>query len=107
MRGFIMIRAGLIVAMLLLAACGGARWTKSGISPGAASADLDDCESQARAATRRDTQIDADIMASRGTDWQRTGTLGIKRDDMAMSTGAHFEDVVGRCMSAKGYRPVS
>lgn len=100
-------RACVTMAMLLLAGCGGGsdRWTKPGVSPDTASADYSDCESQARSATQRDTRIDADILASRGTDWQRTGTLDIKRDDMANANRGLAQRIIGRCMVAKGYAP--
>jgi hypothetical protein len=97
-------RVGVVVAILVLAGCGGTGgWSKAGISPETAEADFADCQGQARDATRRDDAIDADIMASRGQDWQRAGTLSIKRDDMAMSTRGWAEQIVGRCMAAKGY----
>jgi hypothetical protein len=103
----VMKRVGVVMAMLVLAGCGGGAggWSKAGISPETAEADFADCQSQARAATRRDDAIDADIMASRGQDWQRAGTLSIKRDDMAMSTRGWAEQIIGRCMAAKGYAP--
>jgi hypothetical protein len=97
-------RAGLAAMMLLLAGCGGSGgWTKPGVSPDAAEADFSTCERQARSATARDAAIDADILASRGQDWQRTGTLAMKRDDMADSNRGRAQQVVARCMAAKGY----
>jgi hypothetical protein len=97
-------QVGVVVAILVLASCGGTGgWSKTGISRETAEADFADCQSQARAATRRDDGIDADIMASRGQDWQRAGTLAIKRDDMAMSTRGWGEQIIGQCMAAKGY----
>ena len=78
-------------------------WTK----PGAADtvADLDECRGEARVAVRRDAGIDADIMATRSQDWQRTGTLGLKRDEMAQHRSGTAEAIIARCMAAKGYRP--
>lgn len=98
---------GCAAMVLLIAGCsGGSRgWTKPGISPDEAAAEYSDCESQARSATQRDAAIDADILASRGTDWQRTGTLGLKRDDMANSNRGQAQRIIGRCMAAKGYAP--
>ena len=96
------------VASLVLAGCagGGDRWTKPGATSDAAETELSDCESQARSATQRDAGIDADILASRGQDWQRAGVLAMKRDDMANSSRARSQQIIARCMAAKGYRPV-
>jgi hypothetical protein len=99
------------VAMLslVLAGCAGSaaeRWSKPGAKPETAESDLSDCQDQARSATQRDAGIDADIMASRGGDWQRAGTLGVKRDDMANSSRVFAQQIIGRCMAAKGYKPV-
>jgi hypothetical protein len=85
---------------------GGDRWTKPGATPDTAETELSDCESEARRATQRDAGIDADILASRGQDWQRSGALGVKRDDMANSSRGRSRQIIARCMAAKGYRPV-
>jgi hypothetical protein len=100
-------RACVAMVLLLLAGCsGGSReWTKAGVSADEAEAEYSDCEGQARSATQRDAAIDADILASRGTDWQRTGTLGLKRDDMANANRGQAQRIIGRCMTAKGYMP--
>src|SRR5207237_1653087 len=101
-------RVCLAIAAFALAGCAGGgsdRWTKPGVTPDTAATELSDCESQARSATQRDAGIDADILASRGQDWQRAGTLALKRDDMANSSRAFSQQIVARCMAAKGYRP--
>ena len=36
----------------------------------------------------------------------RDRALGIKRDDMANSNRALGQQIIGRCMAAKGYKPV-
>src|SRR5436309_337276 len=92
---------------LLLAGCAddSNAWTKPGATENAVSADLGECRGEARALTRRDAGIDADIMATRSTDWQRTGTLGLKRDEMAQHGSNAAQAIVARCMAAKGYRP--
>ncbi len=97
-----------IVGFVLAGCAGGGadRWSKPGVAPDTAEAELSDCEGQARSATQRDAGIDADILASRGQDWQRTGALAIKRDDMANSSRARSRQIIARCMAAKGYRPV-
>src|SRR5712692_3797524 len=99
-------RVGLAIVVALVAGCAaGGGWSKPGVSPDAAEADLAACASQARSATQRDAAIDADILASRGQDWQRTGTLGMKQDDMAMSNRGRAQEIIGRCMASKGYAP--
>ncbi|HTS90842.1 MAG TPA: hypothetical protein VMG55_02475 [Stellaceae bacterium] len=97
-------RALPLFLLMGLAACSGSgQWSKSGVSPETARADLDACESEARTATRRDQNIDADIMATRSQDWQRSGTLGLKRDTLNMQNQNRTGDMVGICMRAKGY----
>jgi hypothetical protein len=99
--------AACLLLGILLAGCAdaGGRWTKAGANQEAASSDYEDCRSEARAATERDAAIDADIMASRGADWQRAGTLGVQQDAMAAHTKTHARDIINRCMASKGYKP--
>jgi hypothetical protein len=90
---------------LLLAGCADdGTWTKPGATEDKIAAELDGCRDEARVALQRDAGIDADIMATRGTDWQRTGTLGINRDEMAAHRSGGVEAFVARCMAAKGFR---
>jgi hypothetical protein len=70
-------------------------------------ADLSECREEGRAATAVDTNIDNDIMATRSQDWQRTGTLGAKRNAFALQDQQHASDIIARCMAAKGYEPAS
>ncbi|HMK68145.1 MAG TPA: hypothetical protein VK433_06325 [Stellaceae bacterium] len=95
----------LLLLLLGLGACSGGQWVKPGVSPKTAQADFEACETEARVATRRDQNIDADIMATRSQDWQRSGTLGIKRDTLAMQNQGRTEDIIGLCMRGKGYSP--
>jgi hypothetical protein len=97
--------AVLACIVLVLAGCGGVAWVKPGASPETAKAELADCESEARAATRHDRAIDSDILASRGNDWQRAGTLGTNQAQMGQSLQARSDQITARCMSAKGFRP--
>ncbi|HZS82905.1 MAG TPA: hypothetical protein VFA50_08535 [Stellaceae bacterium] len=98
-------RLAIAALLLLLASCGtaGGGWTRPGADDEAVARDLGECRAEARAATRRDAQIDADILASRGNDWQRTGTLALQRDNMAASRSAKGDAVLAACMAAKGY----
>jgi uncharacterized protein YceK len=102
-------RVSIALVCLVLAGCAGSasdKWSKPGIKAETADSDLSDCQDQARSATRRDAGIDADITATLGQDWQRGGVLGMKRDDMASSNRALGQQIVARCMAAKGYSPV-
>jgi hypothetical protein len=92
---------------LLAAGCSGSgNWTKPDTTKEAAAADFDACRTLAREATRRDDAINADIMASRGADWQRAGMLDAQRDSMATEKRKHGDRVIADCMTAKGYRQV-
>jgi hypothetical protein len=96
----------LLLAFPLLACSAAPGWQKPGVADEQRDRDNAACRSEARAATRRDANIDADIMASRGQDWGRSDVLQQKREEMRMSTTARAEDVFDRCMRAHGYAPV-
>jgi hypothetical protein len=99
-------RTALLLLLAGLWACSGAsNWSRPGASPEATRADLEACRSEANAATRQDQGIDSDIMATRSQDWQRTGTLGAKRDTFAMQNRGRASDIVELCMRSKGYSP--
>lgn len=90
--------------MLFLACCSGAgQWSKPDTSPAQAAQDLSDCRHDAELANRRDSDIDTDILATRGQDWERLGVLQTKRSDFAESNRARTSDIVKRCMIGKGY----
>lgn len=96
-------RLGLAV-LLSLAACSGAGgWTKPGVPPDQAAQDYAECRHTAELAVRRDSDIDTDIEASRGADWERLGVLQSRRDDYASSNEARSGDILERCMMGKGY----
>jgi hypothetical protein len=91
--------------LVLLAACtpDTGRWDKDGASADARGRDLSECRAEARRAVERDQNIDTDIMASRSTDWQNTGTIVQRRDTMRYSNIGRYEDVIAGCMKARGY----
>jgi hypothetical protein len=95
-------RIGGLALALLLGACG-STWTKAGVAPEMAAQDLAECRHAAEVADQRDTDIDTDILASRGQDWERYDTLFLKRDSYADSNRARTSDIVDDCMAAKGY----
>ena len=99
-------RTLIFAAFALLAGCSGSpNWVKDGASPPQTAQAISDCESQGREATRRDTNIMNDIMATRGGDWQRSGVKETQVQMFTASNEPRFEDVVNRCMAAKGYIP--
>lgn len=87
---------------LALAACASS-WSKQGVSREKAAQDYSECRHMAEIANRRDSNIDTDILASRGQDWQRLGILNAKRAGYADANEARSGDMVKRCMLAKGY----
>ncbi len=95
----------LVLAVLLAACSSKPQWAKPGANTDTVSDDLSECRALAKAATAQDTNIDNDILASRGGDWQRTGTLGAKKATFAMQDKGHARDIIASCMSAKGYAP--
>jgi len=87
-----------------LAACAGAAgWSKPGVPPAQVARDYAECRHAAELALRRDSNIDTDILATRGQDWARLGVLQSKREDYADSNSARSGDIVERCMIGKGY----
>jgi hypothetical protein len=99
-------RIGGLALALALAGCSGT-WTKAGVTPEAAAQDLSECRHVAEIANRRDSDIDQDILASRGQDWEKFSVIQIKRDQYADSNERRTGDIVDRCMIAKGYSPTS
>ena len=96
----------LALAGLLSACSSNPQWAKPGASKDMVREDFDECSDAASAATRQDTAIDQDILASRGADWQRTNTLQAKKSTMAIQDKGHVRDLIASCMGAKGYTPV-
>ena len=89
--------------LLALAACGGSEWSKPGVGRDVAARDYAECRHAAEVAHRRDSDIDTDILATRGQDWERLGLITQKRNDYADSNAARSGDFVERCMIGKGY----
>jgi hypothetical protein len=94
-----------LAAALALAACAGPQWEKPGISAETAAADYADCLSLSRDATQRDSAIEGDILASRGHDWEKSGTLDAHQDAFAAEDEKRSGDVLGSCMRLRGYTP--
>ena len=95
-------RIGTLAFMLVLAGCGG-QWSKQGVSREKAAQDFSECSHLAEVANQRDSNIDTDILASRGQDWARNSTLSLRRETYADSNRVRSGDIVSRCMIGKGY----
>jgi len=80
-------------------------WTKPDADKATARADLDECRSLARSAVSRDVDIETDILSTRGRDWLNSGSLQTKKNTFANETRGDYDDVLQRCMTAKGYVP--
>lgn len=96
---------GLIAAAVVLVGCAGPTWTKDGATPTLVAKDLSDCNSVAAGATRRNTDINQDILAARGKDWQDTGALLTVQQTYVAQSQPQSADIVSRCMISKGYAP--
>jgi hypothetical protein len=95
-----------LASMLALLACASQpEWTKEGTSPQVVAQELSECKAMAREATERDANIMTDIMASRGTDWQRTGVMDAHRQNFTAGEGERSDDIIKRCMIGKGFAP--
>ena len=66
---------------------------------------LSDCQSQARDATQRDTNIMNDILATRGNDWNHSGVMSTQMSEFAAESRNRTGGIVHRCMISKGFVP--
>ncbi len=78
-------------------------WIKPGVGQEESASDYRQCALEAKKALATDRAIHHDILATRGSDWERAGTLGVRREEMRHEESAHGEAVFDSCMSAKGY----
>jgi hypothetical protein len=95
--------AAALLALPLAACSATGRWQKAGVTPAMAAADYAECRHAAEIAFRRDSDIDTDILASRGADWEKIGVLQTREGEYAASDNARQKDTVSRCMLDKGY----
>jgi hypothetical protein len=95
----------LALAVFLVGCAGGSGWSRSGMSQQQTAAAIADCQSQARDATRRDTNIMNDILATRGNDWNNTGVLSTQMSEFTAENQNRTGDIVSRCMISKGFVP--
>jgi hypothetical protein len=95
------VNAGLLA--LALAACAGTAWEKPGASDAERRAALGECQAEARRATDQEARINQDISSTFQQDWQRTGVARTRTELLQDRTRARGEDVLERCMTAKGW----
>jgi hypothetical protein len=99
--------AGLGLALVLVGCAGSGDWARQGSTSQQTAAELSDCLSQAREATERDTNIMTDILATRSSDWNRTGVMSTQMSEFSAENHNQTADIVKRCMLAKGFAPGS
>jgi len=95
----------LACALALLGCANQPEWSKDGVAPDMVAKELADCQSIAREATARDTNIMTDIMATRGHDWQNTGVMDRHIQTFQVEDRDRTGDIVNRCMISKGFVP--
>ena len=93
---------------LLLTVCAGqtttpTTWVKAGADDQTTARELSDCNAQANAALANEQRINADINATLGRNWQLGGTQGIETQSMRQQAAGYADQVLNRCMRAKGF----
>jgi hypothetical protein len=78
-------------------------WFKQGVASNVTARDLAQCQRDARAVAGEEGKIDQDIAASRGADWQASGSYASQTSQLAQSSEKRRLEMVGRCMRNKGY----
>ncbi len=97
-------RCGWVGLALLLAGCAAAgNWTKPGVNAAATAKEYRDCRTLAGSAVKTDSDIDQDILATRSTDWQRSGVVRVETQNQLDQTRDRATAIVGSCMRAKGF----
>ena len=97
-------RAGCLGFALLIAGCAATgSWTKAGADAAAAARDYQDCRALAETAVETQAAIDQDILATRRSDWQRSGAVRADTQSMQEGTRDRAAAIVDRCMRAKGF----
>lgn len=93
-----------LTAMLLLAACSQAgNWSKDGVDATAAGREYGECRALAAAATRTETGIDQDILASRHSDLQRASIFRNEAQNIGEETRDRGKAIIASCMQSKGF----
>jgi hypothetical protein len=91
---------------VLFTLCGptpGGPWVKPGIGPAEAARVHRTCRARAEAAFQSEREVDQDILATRGSDWQRAGTLSSERSQMGAEAAGRLAAVIAGCMRSHGF----
>jgi hypothetical protein len=91
--------------LALIGCASGGNWSKEGASKDQTAQAYSECQGLAHEATRRDSNITTDIMATRGNDWQRTGVLSTKEQVLSAEEHGRGDEIINRCMIGKGFLP--
>jgi hypothetical protein len=95
-----------IIAVLALAGCAGAGgWTKPGADASATASVYQDCRELADSTVRPELDINQDILASRGSDWQRAPIGRVEAESMREGTRGRAAAILDSCMKSKGFEP--
>jgi hypothetical protein len=90
---------------LLLAACAQpVGWTRPGADAATSGREYQACLAQVKEAIQSEIGVNEDILATRGSDWQRAATLPVKRDTMHAQTEARTDYLLAQCMRKKGFQ---
>jgi hypothetical protein len=67
---------------------------------------LQECQAVTATATKTDADIDQDIGASRGADYQRSDFVRTQSQQARDTTRDRAAAILAACMQAKGFKPV-
>ena len=98
--------AGALAVTVLLGGCtsGAAEWTKPGADEAAVAQAYRSCRELADERVGPEIGINQDILATRGTDWQRAQIGGVRTRTMNEMTRDRADAIVASCMNAYGFR---
>ena len=99
-------REGSALGCLLFILCGPApagHWVKPGVGPAETARVYRACRTQAETAFQSERHIDQDILATRGNDWRRAGTLSSERAQMGAEAADRVAAVIAGCMRAHSF----
>jgi hypothetical protein len=97
-----------VLGCLLLTACTAQTttttgWVKTATDDQTITRELRDCNAQANAALASEQGINADINATLGRNWQLGGTEGVETQAMRQQAAGYADQVLNKCMRAKGF----